>query len=89
MKNYFPLDLEKFRLGTFDLIFNSVGTPCKRPMSLWKKKKERKMFACLETRARSEGYMVKIFKTWCPNDSTHGSLALKAYQQNLYLKYYY
>ena len=22
-------------------------------------------------------------------DSTHGSLALKAYQQNLYLKYYY
>ena len=23
------------------------------------------------------------------NDSTHGSLALKAYQQNLYLKYYY
>ena len=24
-----------------------------------------------------------------PPDSTHGSLALKAYQQNLYLKYYY
>ena len=24
-----------------------------------------------------------------PTDSTHGSLALKAYQQNLYLKYYY
>ena len=23
------------------------------------------------------------------DDSTHGSLALKAYQQNLYLKYYY
>ena len=23
------------------------------------------------------------------NDATHGSLALKAYQQNLYLKYYY
>ena len=22
-------------------------------------------------------------------DATHGSLALKAYQQNLYLKYYY
>ena len=22
-------------------------------------------------------------------DSTHGSLTLKAYQQNLYLKYYY
>ena len=22
-------------------------------------------------------------------DSTHGSLALKAYQQNLYLEYYY
>ena len=24
-----------------------------------------------------------------PRDSTHGSLALKAYQQNLYLEYYY
>ena len=24
-----------------------------------------------------------------PIDATHGSLALKAYQQNLYLKYYY
>ena len=24
-----------------------------------------------------------------PFDSTHGILALKAYQQNLYLKYYY
>ena len=24
-----------------------------------------------------------------PFDSTHGSLALKAYQQNLYLEYYY
>ena len=23
------------------------------------------------------------------NDATHGSLALKAYQQNLYLEYYY
>ena len=23
------------------------------------------------------------------SDATHGSLALKAYQQNLYLKYYY
>ena len=28
----------------------------------------------------------KISKVY---DSTHGSLALKAYQQNLYLKYYY
>ena len=25
----------------------------------------------------------------CVADATHGSLALKAYQQNLYLKYYY
>ena len=25
----------------------------------------------------------------CLGDATHGSLALKAYQQNLYLKYYY
>ena len=26
---------------------------------------------------------------WKALDSTHGSLALKAYQKNLYLKYYY
>ncbi|RVW58696.1 hypothetical protein CK203_113172 [Vitis vinifera] len=31
------------------------------------------MFACLETRARSEGYMVKIFKTWCTKPSLVGS----------------
>ena len=38
-----------------------------------KKEKERKMFACLETRARFEGYMVKIFKTWCPKPWLVGS----------------
>ena len=31
----------------------------------------------------------KISRPLCELDSTHGSLALKAYQQNLYLKYYY
>ena len=28
------------------------------------------------------------FNAW-RTDATHGSLALKAYQQNLYLEYYY
>ena len=32
---------------------------------------------------------MKKFKPYKLIDSTHGSLALKAYQQNLYLKYYY
>ena len=31
----------------------------------------------------------EIAKAILAHDSTHGSLALKAYQQNLYLKYYY
>ena len=29
------------------------------------------------------------YPSLCIIDSTHGSLALKAYQQNLYLEYYY
>ena len=28
---------------------------------------------CLETRARSEGYMAKAFKVWCPKPSLVGS----------------
>ena len=32
-------------------------------------------------------FMLMSFQLLC--DATHGSLALKAYQQNLYLKYYY
>ena len=31
----------------------------------------------------------KINESFWLSDSTHGSLALKAYQQNLYLEYYY
>ena len=32
-----------------------------------KKKKKSKVAAlCLETRVRSEGYMAKAFKAWCP-----------------------
>ena len=36
---------------------------------------------------RSKWY--SIFRMLHPIDATHGSLALKAYQQNLYLEYYY
>ena len=35
-----------------------------------------------------ENKEIRIFFKWI-DDSTHGSLALKAYQQNLYLEYYY
>ena len=42
-----------------------------------KKKKKRKRIKIamlyLETRARSEGYMVKAFKAWCPKPSLVGS----------------
>ena len=40
-----------------------------------KKKRKRIKFAtlCLETRARSEGYMTKAFKAWCPKHSLVGS----------------
>ena len=42
-----------------------------------KKKKKRKRIKiatlCLETRARSEGYMTKAFKAWCPKPSLVGS----------------
>ncbi|KAL6310918.1 hypothetical protein AAG906_028096 [Vitis piasezkii] len=72
-----PLPSSLFSIQTLRTMFISVGgrdeeTPCKRPMSLWKRKK-RKCFTCLETRARSEGYMVKIFKAWCPKPLLVGS----------------
>ena len=35
---------------------------------------------------RTPGFELKALEAI---DATHGSLALKAYQQNLYLKYYY
>ena len=42
-----------------------------------KEKKKRKRIniamLCLETRARSEGYMAKAFKAWCPKPSLVGS----------------
>ena len=31
-----------------------------------KKKKKKIATLCLETQARSEGYMAKVFKAWCP-----------------------
>ena len=60
----------------------------RRPMSLRKKnrkkkekeKKKRKRIKiatlCLETRARSEGYMAKAFKARCPKPSLVGSRRL-------------
>ena len=43
-----------------------------------KKKRKRIKIAtlCLETRARSEGYMAKAFKSWCPKPSLVGSRRL-------------
>ena len=73
MKNYFPPWLRKIYTWYLWPHFNSVETPYKRPMSFWKKKEKEKCFTCLETRARSEGYMVKIFKTQCPKPWLVGS----------------
>ena len=55
-------------------------------MRLRKKKKEKKKkikriniaMLCLETRARSEGYMAKAFKARCPKASLVGSHQLSA-----------
>ena len=45
-----------------------------------KKKKKRKRIniatLCLETRARSEGYMAKVFKARCPKPSLVGRCSL-------------
>ena len=43
-----------------------------------KRKRKRRKIAtlCLETRARSEGYMVKAFKARCPKPSLVGSRRL-------------
>ena len=38
-----------------------------------KKKKEKIATLCLETRAQSEGFMVKAFKARCPKPSLVGS----------------
>ena len=56
---------------------------------MWKKKKKKKKrekekekkkkkiaMLCLETRARSEGYMAKAFKARCPKPSLVGSRRL-------------
>ena len=45
-----------------------------------KEKRKRIKFAmlCLETRARSEGYMAKAFKARCPKPLLVGSLRLNA-----------
>ena len=61
----------------------------RRPMRLREKKRKRKEkekkkkrkrikieTLCLETRARSEGYMAKAFKTRCPKPSLVGSRRL-------------
>ena len=41
-----------------------------------KKKKNKIATLCLETRARSEGYMAKAFKARCPKPSLVGSRRL-------------
>ena len=52
----------------------------KRKRNEKEKKKERKRIKiatlCLETRARSEGYMAKAFKARCPKPSLVGSRRL-------------
>ena len=49
----------------------------KRKRNEKEKKKKRKRIKiatlCLETRARSEGYMAKAFEAWCPKPSLVGS----------------
>ena len=51
----------------------------KKKMKKKKKKKRKRIkiaMLCLETRARSEGYMAKAFKARCPKPSLVGSRRL-------------
>ena len=51
----------------------------KKEMKKKKKKKRKRIkiaMLCLETRARSEGYMAKAFKARCPKPSLVGSRRL-------------
>ena len=48
----------------------------KRKRKEKEKKKKKIATLCLETRARSEGYMVKAFKARCPKPSLVGSRRL-------------
>ena len=44
---------------------------------------------CQQMSSNDPEYKSNNPKIFLDIDATHGSLALKAYQQNLYLKYYY
>ena len=54
-----------------------------------KKKRKRIKIAtlCLETRAWSEGYMVKAFKAWCPKPSLVGSHRLSVRYMGGWVKF--
>ena len=48
MRNYFPLDLGKFRLNTFDLILIVLGHLIKGNEPLQKRKKEKNILLALK-----------------------------------------
>ena len=55
----------------------------------WKKSKELVVERSLKLDALNLNWLGVIDGPPLRGDATHGSLALKAYQQNLYLEYYY
>ena len=58
---------------TFDLVLIVLGHLIKGQWAFEKKEERTKCFICLETQARSEGYMTKVFKTRCPKPLLVGS----------------
>ena len=79
LANHTPSTLETAKTPSYDanpfLVsftpFNRLRTPMqRRPMCLTiknrKEKKNRIALLCLETQARSEGFMAKAFKAWFP-----------------------
>ena len=50
----------------------------KRKKEQKKEKRLKIAMLCLETRARSEGYVAKAFKAWCPKPLLVGSHRLSA-----------
>ena len=78
-----PMELKELKIQLQELLNKGFirlsVSPWGAPI-LFVKKNDGSMRLCIDYRELNKGTV---------SDATHGSSALKAYQQNLYLKYYY
>ena len=67
-----------------------ANTSLKKKREKEKKKKRKRIkiaMLCLETRARSEGYMAKAFKAQCPKPSLVGSRRLSVLYTGVWVEF--